>query len=417
MRKLKSLIAVVLALTISAGFAGCGKDSSDKKEEKPEKEEKLSATLKVWSSSEDQADENCWLPVMCEKFKKEHPNWDLKFTYEVCSEADANGMVTQDPDSAADVFLYPNDQINSLISAGALAEFGGKPLNEIKENCDPALINSITVNKSVYGYPFTTNTWYMFYNKSMFSDNDIKNLDTMLKKNKVAFPISNGWYIASFYYGNGCTMYGDGTDESKGIEFSGEKGDAVTKYLTTLASNKNFVNDENGSGIAGLRDGSIGAMFSGTWDAKALKEALGNNFGVAVLPKYTLDGKEKQLKAFAGSKAIGVNSHSKNQEVAVKLALFLGSAESQKKHFELSNVIPSNTKLSKDADIKADPVVAIQNDVFNNYSVIQPFVPAMNNYWKPAEAFGKAIMSKEVTESNASEKTKAWINSCKDSLK
>lgn len=422
MKKLKSVLAVLTAVVMTACMAGCEKEDekeTTKVEEKTTEastaateEESISASLKVWSSSEDQADENCWLPVMCEKFKEEHPNWDLSFEYEVCSEADANKMVTQDPSAAADVFLYPNDQIKSLISANALAEFGGDALEEIKNNCNPTIVNSVTVDDGVYGYPFTTNTWYMFYNKSIFNEDDVKNLDTMLSKGKVSFPLSNGWYIASFYFANGGTMYGDGFDESQGVGFGGENGADVTKYLVSLASNPNFVNDDQGSGIAGLRDGSIGAMFSGTWDAKALKEALGDDFGVAVLPTYTLNGSEKQLKSFAGSKAVGVNSNSKNPKVAIELALFLGSAQSQKEHFNLSNVIPANVNLNDDADISADPVVAVQNTVFNDFSVIQPFVPAMGNFWTPTESFGKAIVNKEVNADNAAEKTEEWIKSC-----
>ena len=68
----------------------------------------------------------------------------------------------------------------------------------------------------------------------------------------------------------------------------------------------------DGSGLAGLRDGSINAIFSGSWDANAVKEALGDNMGAAALPTYTLNGQEKQMTAYAGSKAIGVNPYSKN---------------------------------------------------------------------------------------------------------
>ena len=64
----------------------------------------------------------------------------------------------------------------------------------------------------------------------------------MLEKGKVSFPLTNSWYIASFYVGNGCTLFGeDGKDEEAGIDFAGEKGAAVTKYLVNLVGNKNFV--------------------------------------------------------------------------------------------------------------------------------------------------------------------------------
>ena len=38
---------------------------------------------------------------------------------------------------------------------------------------------------------------------------------------------------------------------------------------------------------------------------------------------------------------------------------------------------------------------------------MQPFVAGMSNYWSNAENMGKAILSGDVTEKNAAEKTEA----------
>ena len=81
-------------------------------------------------------------------------------------------------------------------------------------------------------------------------------------------------------------------------------------------------------------------MFTGSWDANAIKEALGDRMGVTSLPKFTINGEEKQMLAYAGSKAIGVNSHSEHMEQAVALAVYLGGMEAQKAHYEMRKVIP-----------------------------------------------------------------------------
>lgn len=100
----------------------------------------------------------------------------------------------------------------------------------------------------------------------------MKNLDTMIAKDKISFPITNSWYIASFYVANGCTLFGeDGTDEAAGVDFEGDKAKAVTDYLVDLVNNPNFVSDADGSGLSGLRDGSVKAMFSGSWMHPQLK--------------------------------------------------------------------------------------------------------------------------------------------------
>ena len=148
-------------------------------------------------------------------------------------------------------------------------------------------------------------------------------------------------------------------------------------------------------------------MFTGSWDANAIKEALGDKMGVTSLPTFNINGEQKQMLAYAGSKAIGVNAHSEHMEQAVALAVYLGSEEAQKSHYELRNVIPCNTELLKEPEIMADALVEAQNDTFNNTSVLQPFVAAMSNCWTPVENMGKGIRNKSVTHDNAKEQTEA----------
>lgn len=364
--------------------------------------------LMVWSPSEDQSQSSGqWLQTSCEAFAEKHPEWDITFVYGVADEATAAAAVAQDPEASADVFLYANDTLTIMTDANALAKLGGKYADEVKATNSEALIDSLTLDGYLYGVPFTTNTWYMFYDKRVFSEEDVKNLDTMLEKGVVSFPFTNSWYLPAFYFGNGCTLFGDGTQEEIGADFGGENAVEVTEYLLDLVQNPNFRIDQDGSGIAGLRDGSISAMFSGSWDAAAVREILGENMGVAALPTYTLNGEEKQMYAYAGSKAIGVNTSTKYMVPAVELAVYLGSAEAQQLHYELRNVIPCNTELNADPAIADDPVVQAQNDTFDRTSILQPFVSAMNNCWTPVENMGKAIRNGNVTKENAAEQTQA----------
>ena len=397
---LKRFLTGIMALTLGVGLTACADSNGSGTAEK--------VRLMVWSPSEDQSkDSGEWLQTMCKNFANEHPEWDITFVYGVADEATATDQVSQDPDASADVFMYANDNISKLIDAKAIAKFGGKYKETIESTNSKELLDSLTVDNELYGVPFTTNTWYMFYDKTVFSDDDIKKLDTMLKKGTVSFPLVNSWYLPAFYLGNGCTLFGNVNDESKGVDFGGEKAVDVTNYVIDLAANPNFKIDADGSGIAGLRDGSVSAMFTGSWDANSIKEALGDRMGVTSLPKFTINGEEKQMLAYAGSKAIGVNSHSEHMEQAVALAVYLGGMEAQKAHYEMRNVIPCNTELLKDPEIASDALVLAQNNTFNNTSILQPFVSAMSNCWVPVENMGKAIRNKSVTHDNAKEQTEA----------
>ena len=345
--KFKRLAAAVMAATMCGSlFVGCG---NAKKDDTAAGEEKITATIKVWGCAEDQADENGkWLQTMCDQFNSEHPDWDLTFEYGVCSEQDAGKIVPQDPENSGDVYFFANDQLQTLVDANAIAKLGGETADYVKKTNSDAIVDSVSVDGAVYGVPFTTNTWFMYYDKSKFTDSDVKSLDKMLQKDKVAFNITEGWYMSSFFLANGCTYFGkDGKDNSAGVDISGDKGTQATQAMVSLVNNPNFVNDLQGVGIAGLRDGSVGAYFSGSWDYKSVKEILGDKFGAVSLPTVKIGGKDKQMLAFAGSKAIAVNPNCKYQQVAVALAKYLGSKDAQKKHYELRGVIPCNTEIGR----------------------------------------------------------------------
>ena len=322
-----------------------------------------------------------------------------------CSEGDAKTNIGTDPSVGADVYLFANDQIPDLLKTGGLAELGGTNVENMKANSSETTVNTVTYNGSVYGFPFTGNTWFMYYDKSVFSDEDIKSLDAMLQKGKVAFPLDNSWYIAAFYVANGCTLFGaDGSDADAGFDFSGDKAVAVTNYLVDLVANPNFSNGDVGT------NADAKAFFSGTWDYQKAVDAYGENLGIAPAPSITINGELKQMKAFAGSKAVGVNPatalYKEHPEVAVALAAYLGGTDAQKAHYELRNIIPTDNNVKVD-----DPLAQAQMDTMSVASIVQPLQVNMGNYWTPAESMGKELVSGTVTHDNAADKTESMNTS------
>ena len=428
--KKKVLAAMLVAAMTATMFAGCGSKDEGTTDagtqaadnSSAESADPVDVKLTVMGPSEDLDDaQGAWLKTECEAFNDEHPEWNITFDYVTCSESDAKDTVLQDPASAADVFLYANDQIADLVDAGALTKLGGDTADYVKTSNSEAMAATVTYNGDIYGVPYTSNTWFMYYDKRVFSEDDVKSLDTMLEKGKVSFPIDNGWYLASFYAANGCTIYGDGTDASKGYDFGGDNAVAVTKYIVDLFNNNNFVMDSNdGSlGLAGLKDGSVNAYFNGNWNYDAVVENLGEeNVGVAALPTINVVGQDQQLKAFLGSKAVGVNSNCKNQEVAVKLAAYLGSEDAQLKHFELRKQAPVNTNLASNEEIAKDAVASAMANVAANCSIAQPIIP-MQAYWDAATPFGDAFVhgaEGQITADNAKEKTEAFNEQLNSSI-
>lgn len=427
--RMKKLVSVVLATAMVGSLVGCGGNATDTtKEGAATKENKTEASetvetkdvsLTVWGPQEDQAaadgyDEGI-LKAMCDQFNEEHPEWNITFEYGVCSEGDAKDVVTKDVSVAADVYMYANDQIPILVEAGALAQLGGSTVDTIKAEQDVTMVNSVTYNDGIYGVPFTSNTWFMYYDKSLYSEEDVKSLDTMMAKDlgdgatNFAFPLDNSWYIASFYYAAGGTLFGDGTDASAGCTFDDENGVAVTKYLANLAANSKFSCEKDGSSIAKFQEGKLGAYCTGSWDATAIKEALGDNFGVTKVPTININGTDGQMKSFAGSKAIGVNPQCEDPEVAVALAAYLGGEACQQIRFETRGIAPTNKAVAETDAVKADVVVCAQALEIAEAAVVQPMLNEMGTYWTPAETMGKELVQGDINDANAEEKTKSMV--------
>ena len=121
---------------------------------------------------------------------------------------------------------------------------------------------------------------------------------------------------------------------------------------------------------------------------------------------YQVDGKDYALKAFAGSKAIGVNPNCENQKVAVAFAQFLASEDAQKAHYEMRNIVPCNTKLLESDAVKNDALAQAQANTVANTAIIQPANTTFNNnWWNNATTMADSIMNGKVTEENAADQT------------
>ena len=411
----KKIFAALLAIVMVLGMTACGTakpaaTTATTPATTPATDaevQPIDVALKVWAPSEDQNPElGQWLITMCDQFNELHPEWNITFEYGVCTESDAKKLVPQDMEAAADVFLYSSTNLEVLTSANALTEFGGKYLDVIKNNYPQSMVDCTIYDGGVYGVPMTTNTYFMYYDKSVYTEEDVKSLDVMLEKGKVAFPLANGFYNAAFYLANGATFFGEtGTDREAGIQLGGENGTAVTHALIDYVANPNFIVAEPADAIAMMREGNCDAYVCGTWQAAQTEEILGENFGVAILPTATIDGQTMQLRPFTSAKVIGVKSTTQFPEVALNLALWLGGYESQKAHYELRGYIPCELKLM--SEVQDDVICRVDAQTITEIAVPRYSFAEFSYFWTPAESMGLEIRDGVVTHENAAEKTEA----------
>ena len=392
-RSTKFTALVVSAMVACSLVAGCGK-----KQEKPTPENsggtKETVALKVWGSQEDQS----MLSLMIEEFKAANTDKKYDISLGVVGEADAKTKYLEDPAAAADVFAFANDQLYDLVNAGGLYEVTRNKDEIIKAN-SPGSIEAATANDKLYAYPMTAdNGYFMYYDKSVISEKDAESLDSILgaadkSGKKVFMDVSNGWYIASFFLGAGCKL--EVKDGKQLCDFNSETGVKVGESIKGFTAHNAFITGDDAVLTGGFGD-NIVAGISGTWNADAIKEKLGENFAATKLPTFTVDSKQVQMGSFAGYKLVGVNSQTKNPVDAMNLAEWLTNEKSQAKRFAERAMGPSNIKVGESDEVKANlPLAALA--LQSQFATSQKDV--LGAYWSPAEAFGTAMEAKDYSKS------------------
>jgi arabinogalactan oligomer/maltooligosaccharide transport system substrate-binding protein len=394
LKKSKKAMALILTAAMTTALvAGCSKKDGDKNPGDSKAPKKVS--LKLWGAQEDQE----ILAQMVESFKKAHTDKEYDISLGVVSEADAKTKYLEDPTAAADVFAFANDQIWDLYNAKALYEVTRNKDAIVKANTEGS-IEASTIDGKLYAYPMTAdNGYFLYYDKSVVSDEDAKTLDGILaaaeKANKQVFmDVSNGWYIASFFLGAGGTL--SIKDGKQVCDFNNANGLKAAEAIKAFTAHKTFLTGDANAVLPGGIGDTIAAGVCGTWVADAIKEKLGDNFAATKLPTFTAGGEQIQMSSFAGYKLVGVNSQTKSPIEAMELAEWITNEENQLLRFKKRAIGPSNIKVAESADVKENiPLAALAEQ--SKYAVSQKDV--LGSYWAPSEAFGTAMEAKDYSKS------------------
>ena len=394
MKKLLCALLACVCLMTALSFSGCGRDGGNAGGNN-DSEKKETVSLKVWGAQDDQT----MLREMCDAFAAANTDKDYTFSFGVVGEGEAKTMILDDPEAAADVFHFANDQIADLVSAGVLSQIGGSYKEKVVAENGEGSVEAATVNGKLYAFPATAdNGYFLYYNKAVFPeapDTLEEILAACTDGQSFAMKLSDSWYVASFFLTAGCTF-----SEDKKIDFNSEAGLAAAQAMNTLAKDPRFVwfgTDYDSAVVTAFGDGTVVACVSGTWLSDKIASEIGaDNLGAAKLPKIMLGGEEMQMRGFAGYKMVGVNAGSKVQEDAVKLASWLTNEENQMKRFTDRGMGPSNTAAAESEAVKGNVTLAALAEQLQ-FSVSQNNVPA--SYWPAADGFGTDIVSGTVDDS------------------
>ena len=396
---MKKIIALLMAVLMTVGMlAACSNtpaetnptaaDETHGQAEVPATSgEKEKVTLKVWA---DQAELEL-IEKLCNEFAAEHPEKEYTFEYGAVGAVDGKTRYLEDPAAAADVFLFADDQLVDLVKADALYEVTRNTDAIIAANT-PGSIGAASYEGTLYGYPMTSdNGYFLYYDKSVFTEEDLATLDGILAAanaagKQVHMDVSNGWYLASFFLGNGCTLTIE--DGKQVIDFNNANGLAAAEAIRAFCNDPAFVTGDDSVLAGGIGD-AIACGVSGTWMASAIQEKLGENYGCCKLPTFTCDGKQVQMGSFLGCKIYGVNSQTAYPVDAMELAEYLTNEKAQIERYQVLNYGPSNVNALADETIASN--LALQALSAQSEFAVSQMV--LGGFWTPAEAFGAELVA------------------------
>ena len=278
--------------------------------------------------------------------------YKIDFRVDTTGEDAAASSMIENVGAGADIYIFAQDQLSRLKTAGALSAFTGVIRDNVVKETDPDGINAASLNGKLYALPFTSdNGYFMYYNKDVLNQDQVKNMESICstlkaKGKKINFPVfSNGWYGASYFMATGCksewtidpstnkfSAYYDnystmGVDACKGLL-------ALKGYQSDIFTTKDVTEFRK----------TLGVLVSGIWDYELAEDILGDKLGCCELPSFTVGGNDIHLSSFKGYKLIGVKptNDSKKLSVCKRIARFMSNKEAQLERFEAVKWAPTN---------------------------------------------------------------------------
>lgn len=402
MKKTAKIFAALSCVILGTSLVSCSKSSGTKKSKT-----KDSIELTVWESL-DGPDE--FIKQAALKYQENHPNISIKFVN--VELGDAAGTIALDgpADVGPDLFAAPHDKLGELVNGGHV--LATKNPEQVKEKVIPSCAQALTYKGTMYGYPVSAETYALFYNKDLISEDKVPKTWEELKtwasdfnaKNKekrgFMMDVGSSYYTIIFTTSNGNRLFGaDGGDTSK-TYINTEDSIRGMEFFQSLRSILDVPAADLTTGTVdgAFQKGNSALHITGLWNVKNFENA-GLNFGVAPIP--SLPGDETPAASFSGTRAMYVSAYSYHPEEASDFAQFLLTDEMQKLRFDLTGAMPS-TNIEVDSPYIKGFLTQL------SYSFPMPSIPEMATFWSAMDSASRNIWN--------GANVKSELNACDKSI-
>jgi arabinogalactan oligomer/maltooligosaccharide transport system substrate-binding protein len=399
-KKYAILAASVLVLAACGGGTSTTEDPSVSTPGSTPSSTPTRVRLQVWGPQKEGEKEV--YEHLAAEFQKANPSIEFLMSYGDVGEADAATQALADVDTAADVFMFADDQLANLVGKGVLTELSDFYGDKVKERDLASAVDAATFGDKLYGFPVAAdNGYFLMYNNEFFEESDVLTLEAMFEKtdanHQIAIDMGNGYYALSPIMNVGDITY-DPTEKVHATNFNETASvKAMEGFEELIQANldtgfKAINVDDILADFGDAQGNKIVAAVSGMWNADNIQEELGTRFAATKLPSFTSkDGTSVQMGSFAGSKLVGVKSNAQNQAWALAFADFITSEAAQLYRFEQIGKGPSNIVVSASDAVDANPGLAALG-AQAAYAIPQS-KSVGGSFWDPAAAVGNFVVN------------------------
>ena len=456
---MKRLPFVALSILVIAGLSGCTPaetsstaatstddstevsttvevSSEDVSSEEESSEEALEYTgtevegatkLTMWAAQED-------LDAMGEMqaaYNEANPTEKIWISGAAIGEKDVGGKYAGDPDNVPDIAHVPGDAVNDMITNGYISAFTDISQDLIDDDFpgESAAILS-DEDDNIYALPFSLNTFFMYYNMSVFDEADLTSLDTMKAAvadkeatdgetyTTMSIPDGGGWQSQSFFMSNGDGIFTEDGTNANETYLNGTAALNTVKLFQDLTNSGDFVMWDEDAGKAAIAAGTCQSMVTGSWNYGIFEKAWGaENVGMTTMPSIKIGGETKEWRSIGDYKSIVVSNNSTQKALAKKFSYFMASAEGQKIRFENNGggTVPTSAELNAEADfIAVNKFAGVVSDLLASNLFNQNKNDNFGNWWNAWDAFKTSLDSGIATATE--EEMKDWLATFDDAL-
>lgn len=341
-KKFLSLVSILLIASFV--LVACGAQETPVPTQAP-------VTIKIWNQWDGK-----YLEAIEQVFKDytaEHPN----VTIDISKPEDVGNAlnVAIPAGEGPDIIAWANDKIGEQALVGNIVPLNdyGIDLAFLQSIYEPAAIAGVQWGGKIWALPETQEGIGLVYNKDLVTAEYLpKDLDDLLVKAKAfqeaypdktlvcnqGFPGGDAYHIAPVFFGYGLPSY---VDEEGNVFVNTPPGAKAGEWIVEIAK-YSLAEESYDICFAGLKEGKVGAWWTGPWAIAGIEES-GINYGILAIGR-----------PFVGIKTLMMTKNAVdrgNQEVALDVMKYFTSAEVQKKLALINKTIPAQTAALNDAEV------------------------------------------------------------------